>query len=81
MRQNRLFDDLNARVSEILAASPAGDIEKNLRAMFSSALSRLDLVTREEFDEQAKVLERTREKLVALQARLTELEGRLRKDQ
>lgn len=81
MRQNRLFDDLNARISEIVAASPAKDIEKNMRAMLSSTLSRLDLVTREEFDEQAKVLERTREKLAALQARVTELEGRLRKEQ
>lgn len=81
MRQNRLFDDLNARISEIIAASPAKDIEKNMRAMLSSTLSRLDLVTREEFDEQAKVLERTREKLAALQARVAELEGRLRKEQ
>ena len=81
MRQNRLFDDLNARISEILAASPAKDIEKNMRAMLSGTLSRLDLVTREEFDEQAKVLERTREKLASLQARIAELEARLRKEQ
>jgi BMFP domain-containing protein YqiC len=44
----------------------------------SSALARLDLVTREEFDVQAKVLSRTREKLEALEARLTELEQRLK---
>lgn len=74
MPQNRIFDDISARVSEVLAKSPAKDIEKNLRGMLSGAFSRLDLVTREEFDVQAKVLARTREKLVALEARVTELE-------
>jgi BMFP domain-containing protein YqiC len=80
MRQNRLFDDINARIGQIFAASPAKDIEKNVRAVLKSAFSRMDLVTREEFDVQAKVLERTREKLSALQARVAELEARLRKD-
>ena len=74
MPQNRIFDDISARVSQVLAKSPAKDIEKNLRAMLSGAFSRLDLVTREEFDVQAKLLARTREKLVALEARITELE-------
>ena len=74
MPQKRIFDDISARVSEVLAKSPAKDIEKNLRGMLSSAFSRLDLVTREEFDVQAKVLARTREKLVALETRVAELE-------
>jgi hypothetical protein len=77
MPQNRIFDDISARVSEVLAKSPAKDIEKNLRGMLSSAFSRLDLVTREEFDVQAKLLARTREKLVALDARVAELEDKL----
>ena len=77
MPQNRIFDDISARVSEVLAKSPAKDIEKNLRGMLSSAFSRLDLVTREEFDVQAKVLARTRENLVALEARVAELEKKL----
>jgi len=77
MPTNRIFDDISARVSEVLARSPAKDIEKNLRSMLSGAFSRLDLVTREEFDVQAKVLARTREKLVALEARLSEYEKKL----
>ncbi len=76
MEQPRFFDELNARVSELIAGSPAKDVEKNLRAMLSSFFSRLDLVTREEFDIQAKVLARTREKLTALEARVAELERR-----
>ena len=77
MPQNRIFDDISARISDVLAKSPAKDIEKNLRGMLSSAFSRLDLVTREEFDVQAKVLARTREKLVAIEARVSELEKKL----
>ena len=71
---SKLLDDLNRRVKELVDASPAKDIEKNLRAMMSSTFSRLDLVTREEFDIQQEVLRRTREKLEALEARLAELE-------
>ena len=77
MPQNRIFDDISARISEVLAKSPAKDIEKNLRGMLSSAFSRLELVTREEFDVQVKVLARTREKLVALEGRVSELEKKL----
>ena len=74
MNQPRFLNDLNAKVSELLAASPAKDLEKNMRVMMSSFFSRLDLVTRDEFDVQAKVLARTREKLEALEARLAEME-------
>jgi hypothetical protein len=77
MPQNRIFDDISARVSEVFAKSPAKDIEKNVRGMLSGAFSRLDLVTREEFDVQAKVLARTREKLVAIEARVSELEKKI----
>lgn len=74
----KLVEEVSAKVSELFGASPARDVEKNFRALMSSALARLDLVTREEFDVQAKVLARTREKLAALEARLTELEQRLK---
>ena len=49
---------------------------KNLRAMLASATSKLDLVTREEFEVQAQLLLRTREKLDALEARVSALEAR-----
>ncbi len=51
------------------------DMERNFKSLLQSALSRLDLVTREEFDVQMAVLSRTREKLEALETRLTELES------
>lgn len=72
------LSELSARLAELAAANPAKDLERNFRAMLSSAFARLDLVSREEYDVQAQVLARTREKLVALEARVTELEARPR---
>jgi BMFP domain-containing protein YqiC len=80
MANRNLLDELNERMRAVFAQSPAADLEKNMRAMLTSLFSRLDLVTREEFDVQRQVLLRTREKLTRLEARLAELEAKL-KDQ
>ena len=72
----RMFDELSAKIKDLIANSPARDIEKNVRAMLASTFSRLDLVTREEFDVQSAVLARTREKLAELETKLAELEKR-----
>lgn len=74
MLKQKLVADMAGRVSEVLAVSPARDMEKNLKASLSAWLSKLDLVSREEFDVQAQVLARTREKLAELEARLAGLE-------
>jgi len=79
MPQTRILDDLSARISEFLAASPAKDVEKNLQALLSAAFAKLDLATRAELEIQAKVLARSREKLSELEARVAELEARLSK--
>jgi len=76
MLDRKILDDVSARVAAAMAASPARDAEKNLKAMLAGALAKLDLVTREEFDIQTRVLLRTREKLEALEARVAELEAR-----
>jgi ubiquinone biosynthesis accessory factor UbiK len=76
MSDARLFDEVDRKMKEILARGPAADLEKNLRSLLQSAFSRLDLVTREEFDVQREVLARTRAKLEALEAKLAELEKR-----
>jgi BMFP domain-containing protein YqiC len=70
----KILNDISARMREVFAQSPAADLEKNLRAMLTSLLSRLDLVTREEFDVQRQVLLRTREQLTRLEAQLSALE-------
>jgi BMFP domain-containing protein YqiC len=77
MSRTRILDDLSARISEFLAASPAKDVEKNVRALLSAAFAKLDLATRAELDIQAKLLARARDKLSELEARVAELESRL----
>jgi BMFP domain-containing protein YqiC len=72
----QILGELGARIKDLIANSPARDIEKNVRAMLASTFARLDLVTREEFDVQSAVLARTREKLVQLETKLAELEKR-----
>ena len=71
----KLIDEISGRIKEVMARTPAAEIERNMRAMLNSMFTRLDLVTREEFDIQSAVLARTREKLNALEARLAELEN------
>ena len=73
MLKQKLAQEVAGKVSEILAFSPAKDVEKNLKASLAAWLSKLDLVTREEFDVQTQVLARTREKLQELEARLDSL--------
>ena len=70
------IDDLLARVGEAIRNSPAQDVERNVKALLSSGLARLDLVSRADFDVQAQVLARTRAKIEALEARVAELEAR-----
>jgi hypothetical protein len=76
MLNTKALDDLAHKIGEAIGNSPARDAEKNIRALLQGGLQRLDLVPREEFEIQAQVLVRTREKLEALEARLTELEAR-----
>ena len=73
---DRLLGELSARLAELAANNPAKDLEKNFRGLLASAFSRLELVTREEYDIQSQVLARAREKLAALEARVAELEAR-----
>ena len=76
MAKAKLFEEIDQKMREILARSPAADLEKNLRALLASAFSRLALVTREEFDVQREVLARTRAKLQELEAKLADLESK-----
>jgi ubiquinone biosynthesis accessory factor UbiK len=72
----RFLSELSARLAAMAAANPAKDLEKNFRGMLSSAFTRMDLVSREEYDVQVQVLARAHEKLAALEARIAELEPR-----
>jgi BMFP domain-containing protein YqiC len=74
MDANSFFNDLQSKIHQAIENSPAKDIEKNVKAMMTQGFSKLDLVTREEFDIQAQVLAKTRAKLELLESRLTALE-------
>jgi BMFP domain-containing protein YqiC len=76
MTDKRFFDDLSDRINEALRNSPAHDLEKNLRALLASWFDRMDLVLREDFEVQTKLLERAQAKLAELESRVTELETR-----
>ena len=76
MTEKRLLDELGERLAEAVRNTPAQDIEKNLRALLMSFFDRFDLVPREDFEVQKKLLERAQTRLAALEARLAELESR-----
>lgn len=75
MLNAKFFEELSAKLSAAANSSPAKDIEKNMRALLTQGFAKLDLVTREEFDIQTRVLARAREQLTLLEARIAELEA------
>ena len=75
MNDPRLLDQIGDRISEVLATSPARDVEKNVRALLATFFDRFDLVTRDDFEAQKRVLERARLRIADLERRLSELEA------
>lgn len=75
MFNQKFLDEISAKLNDVMASGPAKDFEKNARALLAQGFAKLDLVTREEFDIQAAMLDRTREKLTALEARVAALEA------
>ena len=69
-----LFDDLSGRINEALRNSPAQDLEKNVRALLSGWFDRMNVVMREDFEVQRKLLGQAQAKLAALEKRVSELE-------
>ena len=66
----KILEEVGGKISDLLASTPARDMEKNLKALLASAFSKLDLVSREEFEIQRELLRRTMERVEALEARL-----------
>ena len=73
-QMQRVATEMQNKVGEAIRNSPAKDLEKNVRTMMTQGFQKLDLVTRDEFDLQAKVLAKTREKLTVLEAKVAEIE-------
>jgi len=76
----KTLDDLATRLAELVPSGVSDvtkDIEKNMRALLQSKLSELNLVTREEFDVQKKVLANTQQKVIELENQIAELETKM----
>jgi len=68
-------DQISGRIASLASAQPEHDLEKNIRALLSASLQRLDLVPREEFDTQRLLLQRALEQVRALETRISALEA------
>jgi BMFP domain-containing protein YqiC len=77
MKSTAWIEDFKKNVSELIAKSPAADIERNVKASMSQAFNRMDLVTREEFDVQTDLLSRAQVRIEALEQQLHALEARV----
>jgi len=69
------INEISNKIKDVVNSSPLGDVEKNINALLKSIFTKMELVTREEFEVQAEVLRNTRQKLELLEARLAELEA------
>jgi ubiquinone biosynthesis accessory factor UbiK len=74
------FQDLSNKIKDIVKSSPLADVDKNIHALIKGALTKMELVTREEFDVQTEVLRHAREQLATLEAKLAELEKQIVKE-
>lgn len=75
MLESHKINEISSKIKELIESSPIADVEKNLNALLKSVFTKMELVTREEFEVQSEVLRNTREKLIALEKKLAELEA------
>ncbi len=78
MKNSSFIEDISIKINDMIKSSPLADVEKNINALIKGAFTKMELISREEFDVQAEVLRNTRDKLVILEAKLAELEASLK---
>ena len=78
MLNAQILNDLSSKIRQIVEDSPLSDAEKNIHALIQGAFTKMELVSRDEFDVQAEVLRNTREQLTLCEERLAELESLLK---
>ena len=76
MNRNEWLGEFQKNISELIAKSPAADIERNVKACMGQTFARMDLVTRDEFDTYKLMLERALARIAALEQRVDQLEGK-----
>ncbi len=77
MKSTAWFEEFQKNVSELIAKSPAADLERNVKAFMGQAFTRMDLVTREDFEVQADLLSRAQVRIDTLEQQLHALETRV----
>jgi BMFP domain-containing protein YqiC len=75
MFDSNKINETSNKIKEVVNSSPLADLEKNINALLKGMFTKMELVTREEFEVQAEVLRNTRQKLDLLEAKLAELEA------
>ena len=78
MLSKEKMQNLSNKIKHIIKDSPVSDMEDNINALLKSTFTKMDLINREEFDVQTEVLKRTRSKLEALEAKIIDLEHKLK---
>ncbi|GAB7564281.1 hypothetical protein LG202_23200 [Methylobacillus methanolivorans] len=73
----QFFEELSNKIKEIYSSLPAEGVEHNVHALLQGAFTKLELVTREEFDIQAEILRKTRAQLADLEKQLADIEVKL----
>ena len=76
MKNTGFFEDISNKIKDMAKSSPLEDLEKNVNALLQGAFTKLELVSRDEFDVQADLLRLTRKKLEDIQARIDALESK-----
>jgi len=72
------INEISNKIKDVVKDSPLGDVEKNINALLKGVFTKMELVSREEFDVQAEVLRHTREKLEVLEKKLAELSSKIK---
>lgn len=68
MKAQSIFEEFQKGIQDLIAQSPAADMEKNVKAFMAQGFSKLDLVTRDEFDAQVAMINKLRQRVEALEA-------------
>ena len=79
MIDQKKIQEISDKISEIIENSPISDMQNNVNALLQNTFTKLELVSREEFDVQTQVLKRTREKIEELERKLDALQARSKK--
>ena len=77
----KILDELQSKLGQIMESSPAKDIERNVRALLTQAVSRLELVTSEEYEVQKLIIVQLQNRVHMLEKRLSDLENRIQQSE